>query len=135
MRFSRIVLLFLWGFLGIWGWAFTSAQTVSISGEDPGYAGKTLQVFVPGNPFLDMPLFTRTLVCDQHGAFHVELETTGGTLVRIVTSVYDASIYTEPGNEYNIQLPAYKEMAYTERISPFFEPMKVPLKVKGKPRM
>ncbi len=119
---------------GLWAWENLGAQLVTISGERPDYAGRSIQISVPGNPFLDIPLATTTVVCDQNGAFTTEIETFGETFIRLATSVYDASLYVEPGNKYQVQLPVYKDLAYSERISPFFEPYKIPLRVTGHPR-
>ncbi|MFH0757390.1 MAG: TlpA disulfide reductase family protein [Bacteroidota bacterium] len=128
--------LFAAGFFvlyGLWGGGCLGAQTVTITGERSGYEGKSIYVTIPGNPFLDIPRFAGKVICDQKGAFTLAFETTGVTVVRLATSVYDASIYTEPGHHYHIQLPAYKEMAYAERISPYFEPYKIPLRLVGNP--
>lgn len=118
---------------GLWGWENMGAQVVTISGDRADYAGKSIHITVPGNPFLDIPLAAKTVICDQNGAFTTEIETCGETFIRLATSVYDASLYAEPGNNYHVQLPVYKELAYSERISPFFEPYKVPLRVAGNP--
>ena len=118
---------------GLWGWGFVAGQTITISGAQEGYAGRSIEVTIAGNPFLQKPAFSETIVCDDRGAFRAEIETGEGTIIRFASGLYEATLYTEPGKQYEVQLPAYREPAYPERISPFYEPVKIPVKVVGNP--
>jgi len=122
------------GWIGLWGWGIAAAQTVTIAGEDPEYAGKSIHLSVPGHPFLDRPLLSETIVCDDRGGFRTEVEVETGTMIRLMAGIHDAGLYVEPGQHYKVLLPAFREVAYSERISPFFEPVRVPLKIEGNQR-
>ena len=122
------------GCIGLWGWGMAAAQTVTITGEAREYAGKSIHLSVPGNPFLDRPLFSETIVCNDRGGFRAEVEVETGTMIRLETGIHDAGLFVEPGRTYEVVLPAYQELAYADRISPFFEPIQVPMKVAGDPR-
>jgi peroxiredoxin len=128
MRRYGIMLL-----VGLWGWALLQARTVVISGQDPGYAGKTIRVNIPSNPFLDHAGFRDTLVCDPTGSFLIRLDISSGTLVKLITGIYEASLYVEPGYTYRVQLPPYRAPTYPQRASPFFEPVRIHLKATGGP--
>jgi hypothetical protein len=120
--------------LGLWGWGRTMAQTVMVSGENPAYAGKSIQVSIPGNPFLDIPSYSETVICDSKGIFSLEFAVETGTIARFATGIYNSSLYVEPDSQYEIQLPPLRELAYSERISPYFEPLNILLKTMGNPQ-
>jgi hypothetical protein len=115
------------------GWGILSAQTVTITGSNPGYKGLPIRFSIAGHPFLDRPLFSETVICDDRGAFQIEMAPESGVMVRLRSGIYDAGLYVEPGKHYEVILPEYRELAYSDRISPYFEPLKVPLKVSGSP--
>ncbi len=115
------------------GWGILQAQPAVIKGTDPGYKGIQITLTVAGHPFMENPLYEAAVVCDSLGTFRIEAEVNRGVMVRLRAGIYDAGLYVEPGKIYEILLPPYKELVYAERISPFFEPLKVPLKVWGDP--
>jgi hypothetical protein len=115
--------------ISLWGWGLITAQPAIITGKDPGYAGIPIEVYIPGHPFLEIPRFSETVACDHLGAFRVVVELETGTTIRFKTGIYDASLYAEPGKSYEVLLPAFHELGYADRISPFFERIRVPLKV------
>ncbi|MCP4311603.1 MAG: TlpA family protein disulfide reductase [Bacteroidetes bacterium] len=119
--------------VGLWGWANANSQQVSISGKNPDYRGANIRFTIPGHPFLNKPHFSKTITCDSTGAFSLEFEPGSESNINLLTGVYEASLHIEPGMSYEVQLPLYRELPYTERISPFFEPVRVPLRVPGNP--
>jgi hypothetical protein len=123
--FSIIVLL------GLWGWASANSQQTFISGEDPTYSGVSIRFYIPDHPFLDKSGISKTLRCDSSGAFRLELKPNSECTIILMAGIYEASLHIEPGKSYIIQLPPYRKLAYAEIISPFFEPLRIPLKVSG----
>ena len=113
----------------LWGWGFLLGQTVSIHGSNPDYSGKSLQITLDNNPFITIPGSVRRVVCTSLGHFEFSTEVESSTLIHVVTGVYRAYLFVEPGISYEIELPLYREKAYAEMISPFFQPLEVALKV------
>lgn len=109
-----------------------SAGEAVIFGSDPGYRGKTVHLFIPGNPFLPLPRHSDTVVCDENGRFRFTLRLERGTFVYLETGVYEGSLYAEPGHRYHIGLPPYREKRYTDLVSPFFAPVRFHLEVLSK---
>jgi len=119
--------------LGLCGWNSGYAQEVHISGKDPGYSGVSLRFCIQGHPFIDEPIFSKTLSCDKSGAFHLIFEPASEGIIVIRAGVYEASLFIEPGKSYQVILPQYREVSYAEKISPYFEPLRVPIKTTGNP--
>ena len=119
--------------VGLWGWNCANSQQVSISGEDSSYSGVPIRFSIQGNPFIDQPRFSKTITCDESGAFLLQFEPGSEGIIVLRTGIYEASLYISPGNSYEVLLPQYQEIPYAEKISPFFEPYRLPLKVSGHP--
>lgn len=115
--------------LGLWGWANTISQEVYIFGKDPSYSGVSIHYAIPDHPYLENSGISGTLLCDSLGAFRLKLEPDSECSIRLMAGIYEARIHIEPGKTYELQLPPYREVAYAERISPYFEPLEVSLKV------
>ncbi|MFO7671744.1 MAG: TlpA disulfide reductase family protein [Bacteroidales bacterium] len=128
MKFSRFCISVL---VGLWGWNFADSQQVTISGENPGYSGVSIHFTIQGNPFLDQPGFSKSVTCDESGGFQLEIEPGSAGVITLRTGIYEATLYIQPGHSYEVLLPRYQEVSYAERISPFFEPLRVPLKISG----
>ena len=114
-------------------WGTTLGQSTVITGADPHYRGVPVTLILPGHPFMDLPDLEEPVSCDSAGAFRFELELEKGAMVRLKTGIYDGGLYVEPGQEYRMQLPPFREATIAERVSPYFEPLKVPLRVVGNP--
>lgn len=128
-NFAWIVFLIATG-----GWSTIQAQPAAITGKDPAYSGATIRISVPGNPFIIQPQFSETITFDQEGSFEFQFEPGSATMVRLETGIYQASLYIEPGDRYEIVLPVYHEKEYSQKISPFFQPLRVPLKIRAHSR-
>lgn len=116
-------------FLLIWGYGSIFAQPVTIAGNNPDYSGVIIRITVPGNPFIPLPRLSRSVTCDKDGSFEVSFNLETGTMVQLETGIYRATLYAEPGNSYRVLLPVYHKKEYSQRISPFFQPLEIPLKV------
>ncbi len=127
IHFFRIFVL-----LGLWGWVNSTSQEVTIFGEDPSYSGVNIHYAIPDHPYMENSGLSGTIPCDSLGAFRLRLEPDSECILRLMAGIYEASVHIEPGKTYELLLPPYREVAYAERISPYFEPLRIPLKVSAK---
>ena len=104
-------------------------QRAMIRGEDPEYSGKALYLSTDPNPFSRLPDHSEEVRVDPSGSFSTEFSLPSGKVIYLSTGVYEAHLYVRPGFEYAVNLPAYREMAYTDRVSPYFQPISLPLEV------
>ena len=114
-------------------WGTAQGQYTVITGADPRYREVPVTLTLPGHPFMDLPALEESVSCDSTGAFRFELGLERGAMVRLKTGIYDGGLYAVPGQEYRVQLPPFREATTGERVSPYFEPLKVPLRVAGDP--
>jgi hypothetical protein len=50
-------------------------------------------------------------------------------VIYLNTGIYEAYLYVQPGFDYRVKLPAYRELAYSDRVSPYFQPLSLPLRI------
>lgn len=115
-----------------WGWTHVSAQRTCVWGSEPGYEGKAIHLFIPGNPFIFRPQYTDTVFADGKGNFEACLELEEGTFIYLETGIYEGSLYAEPGYSYRIELPPFKKKTYADLVSPFFAPVRFPIEVRSR---
>jgi peroxiredoxin len=120
-------------------WLPSFAQTVSIQGADPAYQGASIRIVIPGNPFINSPVYEQHIICDDTGAFQLTLDPLNGAripaeggIVQLNTGIYEATLFARPGESYNVILPPFKERQYAERISPYAQILRIPLKLEEK---
>jgi len=119
--------LFVW--FGMWGWNAAISQQVRISGEDSSYSGQSIGFTIQGHPFIDLPCYSETVICDESGAFQLNINEPPDGVIILRTGIYEAALYIESGKSYHVRLPGYQEVSYAEKISPFYEPLRIPLKI------
>jgi hypothetical protein len=117
--------------IGFWGGGQSSAQTVILSGENQDYSGVPIHFSIPGNPFLELNIWEKTVICDERGGFRLDMKSGSATVVQLEFGTYESALLVEPGKEYRLILPAYREGPYPEIVSPFYQPVRVALKVSG----
>jgi len=105
------------------------AQQVIIHGIDPSYSGASILVIIPGNPFISSPAFEERIVCGEDGSLNVSLDLKTGCMVHLETGIYQATLYVEPGATYQVKLPPFRGQDYADRVSPFSQSIRIPLKV------
>jgi len=123
---------FKWKFccLLLWGWVAVNGQGVSFEAFSPDYSGKTIHTIIAWNPFLTTIEYTSSVVCDEYGKFEHQLNLESAKVVQFETGVYQAYLYMEPGYHYELELPPFKEKTFSDQISPFFQPVVLPLTVR-----
>ncbi|MEN8229036.1 MAG: TlpA disulfide reductase family protein [Bacteroidota bacterium] len=113
----------------LWGSGSLSGQSVSVHSQNSEYSGKTIQVGIDRNPFISIPRYVETVPCSNEGHFEYALEVGTERVIHFETGVYRAYLYVEPGYHYEVDLPEYREKSYADRISPFYQPVEIPLRV------
>jgi len=108
------------------GWNILQAQPVTIRGRHDSYGGRTIQVSIPGNPFVHFPRFEKQVLCDQNGQFSVTLDAREGDAVRLESGIHFSTLFVSPGCRYEITLPEFREVKYADRMSPYFQPVELP---------
>jgi len=114
------------------GWVTLKGQNVSIEASRPDYSGKAIHTILAWNPFLTTHEYVNTSICDEDGRFELSLELESARVVQFETGIYQAYLYMEPGFHYKVELPVYKEKEFSDQISPFFQAVVLPLKVRAR---
>jgi peroxiredoxin len=120
---SLICTLLLWGCANIMG------QSASVHALSPDYSGKTIHTTISWNPFITFPEFSNRIQCSEEGEFNQLIPLEKPRVVQFETGIYQAYLYMEPGFQYELELPEYIEKRWDDRISPFYQPVSLPLKV------
>lgn len=99
-----------------------TAKTTTISGVAPTFAGKTIAVRTYSEQILneEEELGQTTVAAD--GSFKFELDVDKTKQVFIPTDVTKAFIYIEPGENYTVSLPDFRERTIVEKLDPYFAP-------------
>ncbi|MGW8316919.1 MAG: TlpA family protein disulfide reductase [Bacteroidales bacterium] len=113
------------------GWCCGALQgaEVSIEGHGEGYARQTIEISIAFNPFISDPAYREPLTCDESGRFHHTFQLETGRVVQFEVGVYQAYLYMQPGFHYEVELPPFREKKYEEFMSPYYQPVFIPLKV------
>ncbi|RPI41883.1 MAG: TlpA family protein disulfide reductase, partial [Bacteroidetes bacterium] len=105
------------------------AQPVTITGKHSSYAGKTVRVTIPGNPFIHSPRYSEEVRCNPEGVFNVVLDAQENDAVRLESGIYSSILYVTPGCRYEIVLPEFREVEYADRMSPYYQPLELPPRI------
>ncbi|MCK5170602.1 MAG: TlpA family protein disulfide reductase [Bacteroidales bacterium] len=107
------------------------AEKVVLKGNVPEYAGKTFTFLT----FSDQISYVEKELCictvDRNGDFFCSFETDMTIYVFIHLGAYEAFVFVEPGNEYDLLFPEMKEKTLAEELNPYFEPVRYHLGIKN----
>lgn len=104
-------------------------EYVSIEGSGAGYTNHPIHISIAYNPFVNLPVYRNTVMCNDSGLFRHSFELKAGRVVQFEMGSYQAYLYMEPGYHYKVELPPFKETRYQDFLSPFAQPDYVPLRV------
>ncbi len=107
----------------------SSGQSTSVHGSGPGYSGKTVHITIAWNPFITVNEYSNRILCGQEGFFELNIPLESPRVVQFETGMYQAYLFMEPGYHYDVKFPEYREKNRDARISPFYQPVVVPLLV------
>jgi peroxiredoxin len=107
------------------------ANSITISGSEPAYAGKTLEFKTLTDPVSknEKPVFQ--LVIDGKGNFSSQVRIDETLYCFSDFGIYRGEMILVPGENIRITLPPFKEKSFEESKNPYFEPVKLWLVVNG----
>ena len=123
----RSLALFLILLLG--GVSTMLGQSASLHAIARDYAGKTVYTTIAWNPFLTIPEYSNYTTCDVYGEIDLVIPLRSPRVVQFEAGVYQLYLYMEPGYHYEVALPAFAEKPWHEQISPFYQPVDMPMEV------
>ncbi|MDR0715007.1 MAG: redoxin domain-containing protein [Bacteroidales bacterium] len=106
-----------------------SAQTATITGNAPDYAGQTLILHCKDNLISDSEITPAECKVAANGEFKFEFQLSGTKLVWLYLGVFKARLLVEPDMNYRIKLPPRTDKTPEEAASPFFQEWQVYLHV------
>ena len=113
----------------LWGSGTLMGQSASLHAVALDYAGQSILTSVAWNPFVTIPEYSNRVVCDEKGEFEHVVPLKSPRVVQFETGIYQLYLYMEPGFHYEVELPDYHEKKWDDQISPFFQPLALPLVV------
>jgi peroxiredoxin len=113
----------------LWSFGNLPGQSASIHAISPDYAGRSVHITIAWNPFIPFPQYSTDVTCGDEGEFEGLIPLPSARVVQFETGMYQAYLYMEAGFNYEVELPPYVEKEWDKRISPFYQPVSVPLKV------
>jgi hypothetical protein len=116
----------------LWAWVTSPGQSTSIHASGIGYSGKTVHITIAWNPFITIPEYSKRITCSDEGSFEQKIPLKSSRVVQFETGMYQAYLYMEPGYHYEVYLPDYGEKDRDARISPFYQPVVIPLSVSSR---
>lgn len=110
-------------------WLSCKGQSTSVSGAGTAYAGESIYITIAWNPFITVNEYSSRVVCSEDGSFELDIPLKSPRVVQFETGMYQAYLFMEPGYHYQVRFPEYREMDRDSRISPFYQPVVIPLRV------
>ncbi len=107
-------------------------QSASMHAIAPDYADQSIHTSIAWNPFINVAEYSNTLVCDENGEIEQLVPLLSPRVVQFETGVYQLYLYMEPGFHYEVEFPQYIEKKWEEQISPFYQPLVMPLVVRSR---
>ncbi|MDR1172214.1 MAG: peroxiredoxin family protein [Bacteroidales bacterium] len=102
-----------------------AAQNVTVSGNDPAYAGCKLVFYSIDNYFCNSEVKSGECIVAANGNFTASFPCRNVRLVYTCLGVFHARFFVEPGFSYEVELPPRTDKSPEEEASPFFEEVTV----------
>ncbi|MFZ5940262.1 MAG: TlpA family protein disulfide reductase [Bacteroidota bacterium] len=125
MKIIRIIFLFLL----ILPLAPAEAQDCRISGMADDYGKGSYPVYTVTNPVSLKTLEAGKLEIGDDGHFKAVLKTEVPCWFYSDIGIYRMMLFTEPGHDYEVVLPPFREKSDQQKLNPYFEPITVHLRV------
>ena len=113
----------------LWASGILMGQSASLHAVALDYAGQSIYTSVAWNPFITIPEYSNRVLCDESGEFEQVVPLESPRVVQFETGIFQLYLYMEPGFHYEVELPAYRAKKWDDQISPFFQPLSIPLVV------
>ena len=102
-----------------------TAQQITISGNDPDYAGCALTFYSIDNYFCNNEIRLGECTVNANGDFTLSFPCHHARLIYTRLGIFNARFFIEPGFSYDIKLPPRNDKSPEEKESPFFEEVTV----------
>jgi len=96
-------------------------QNVTISGNEPDYAGRVLTFYSLDNYFSNSEIKMGECTVADNGAFTASFPSQNARLIYTYLGVFKVQFYVEPGFSYEVKLPPRIDKSPEEAESPFFK--------------
>ncbi|MEA3461017.1 MAG: TlpA disulfide reductase family protein, partial [Bacteroidota bacterium] len=116
----------------LWGSGNLMGQSASVHAIGQDYAGQTIHTSVAWNPFTTINEYSNRVVCSEEGEFEQVIPLNSPRVVQFETGIYQTYLYMEPGFHYEVVFPDYVEKSWDDQISPFYQPIALPLVVSSR---
>ena len=116
----------------LWNCGHLMAQSVSVHAIAQDYAGQTIHTSIAWNPFITINEYSNSVVCSDEGEFEQVIPLESPRVVQFETGIYQAYLYMEPGFHYEVVFPAYLAKKWNDQLSPFYQPIALPLIVSSR---
>jgi len=114
----RNLFIFLWLHIAL---LYSQAQQVTISGNDPDYAGCVLTFYSIDNYFCNNEIQLGECTVADNGDFTAVFLCQSARLIYTRLGIFNARFFVEPGFNYEVKLPPRTDKSPEEEESPFFE--------------
>ena len=102
-----------------------ATQQVTISGNEPDYAGCAITFYSIDNYFCNSEIKMGECTVTANGDFIVRFSSTNDRLIYTRLGVFHVRFYVEPGFSYEVKLPPRTDKSPEEKENPFFEEVTV----------
>jgi peroxiredoxin len=100
-----------------------SAQSVSVSGNAPSYAGTKLVFYFQADWITDTQQEAGSCLVSDQGDFALRLQLEAIRVLYVDLGKYRGYLFAEPGGTYEIVLPEKTEKSTEDILNPYFEPV------------
>lgn len=107
------------------------AKEVRVSGVEPTYAGKRLEMRCYTDQMVSCERLLDTCVVDSTGAFSFTFDVTTAMQAFIPSETSRGFIFLEPGSSYEVKISPYRERTLSQKLDPYFAPTDYLLEIVG----
>lgn len=127
MRLRRLIILSLVLLCSNSAWA----KVTTLTGVEASYAGKkmVLQRYLDG--MVGMSATLDSCVVDSSGKFIFSVDIASPIQVYIPSEVVNSFIFLEPGQNYEVKIPAFQERTLAQKLDPYYRPADILAEIKG----
>lgn len=118
-RFTWICSLFFFFILG--GYA---QDTIHVAGTDSSWANVRVQVWYFKDYISRDPFEFEDVVADNNGAFEFEFVSENTLQLFIASGALEGSVFVQPGDKYELNLPKWRGISRVDSLNPFYEPVR-----------
>ncbi len=100
-------------------------DTVKIYGQRTDWANKTIEVWYYADYISKIQTEVAKINMSDSGHFSIAFPLKNTRQIYIYSGGIEGTLYAEPGHEYDLNLPKYREMTKVDSLNPFYQPYKI----------